>query len=204
MSERHLRSSSIKVIIGLSLWTFLSLYGFFYLLQYDHKESAYANISQDFPKEWLPLPPENKKAVVLNLHPHCPCSKASLREYQRIISRYSQQVVPTVVFYKPEGKLDSWVHGDLYHNISNYNIHKVIDEDGRRMEEVGIMTSGHVLVYDDCGKLLYQGGITASRGHEGTNRGSLQVEAVIAGSSPLHQQHFPVFGCEINDAENES
>jgi glyoxylase-like metal-dependent hydrolase (beta-lactamase superfamily II) len=43
------------------------------------------------------------------------------------------------------------------------------------------MTSGHVLVYDRSGKLLFSGGIAGARGQEGDNTGSAAASELSLG-----------------------
>jgi hypothetical protein len=51
-------------------------------------------------------------------------------------------------------------------------------------------------LYAPTGKLLFSGGITASRGHEGDNVGrSAIVSFILNGHAPVN--HTPVFGCSL-------
>ena len=71
------------------------------------------------------------------------------------------------------------------------------DRQGQRATAFGAMTSGHVLLYDRSGNLVFSGGITAARSHEGDNLGCTSVVAIINGGTSSVAQS-PVFGCSIS------
>ena len=56
-------------------------------------------------------------------------------------------------------------------------------------------TSGHALLFDRDGRLLFRGGITPARGHEGDNFGASAIAARLAGRPA--RAEAPVFGCPI-------
>src|SRR4029078_12925735 len=61
---------------------------------------------------------------------------------------------------------------------------------------LGATTSGHVLVYGADGALLFSGGITSARAHEGDSIGqNAIVRALYGGKPPIDQT--PVFGCGL-------
>ncbi len=53
------------------------------------------------------------------------------------------------------------------------------DVDGVWLKTFNVKTSGHVLLYHPNGNLLFSGGITASRGHEGDNSGKEFISNVV-------------------------
>ena len=70
------------------------------------------------------------------------------------------------------------------------------DGGGSLARRFGVLTSGHVLLYDSSGRLIYSGGITASRGHRGDNFGRSALLAAILGAPPSRGSN-PVFGCPL-------
>ena len=60
----------------------------------------------------------------------------------------------------------------------------------------GVATSGHALLFDRDGRLLFSGGITPSRGHEGDNFGASAILARLDGRPAPAES--PVFGCPID------
>jgi hypothetical protein len=70
------------------------------------------------------------------------------------------------------------------------------DQGGVEARRFDVEGSGHVLLYAPSGKLLFSGGITPSRGHEGDNAGrSAIVSLILRGHAPV--DHTPVFGCSL-------
>ena len=74
----------------------------------------------------------------------------------------------------------------------------VLDPDGREARRFGVKGSGHVLLYEPSGDLVFSGGITPSRGHEGDNPGrSAVIDLINGGRAAVHRT--PVFGCPLLD-----
>jgi hypothetical protein len=76
------------------------------------------------------------------------------------------------------------------------------DRDGAFAARLGARTSGHVLLYDARGRLVFSGGITAGRGHFGANASSRSLAAGLGdGSAAGAAARTPVFGCPLNADE---
>ena len=68
-----------------------------------------------------------------------------------------------------------------------------------RGREIGIFhaaTSGQTLLYDVNGRLAFNGGITARRGHSGPNDGRDAILSLLQDGFRLHET-TPVFGCSL-------
>ena len=61
-------------------------------------------------------------------------------------------------------------------------------------------TSGHVVLYDAGGRLLFSGGITRARGHVGDNYGRQQVSSLLRNHT-VRVADGPVFGCPLEDPQ---
>src|SRR5207247_1996224 len=130
------------------------------------------------------------------LHPRCPCSRATVRELAKILTRSARASDVTVLMYKPADQPDRWLEGALAEDCRRMNCQIRPDPDGRLATSLGSLTSGGIALYDANGRLRYQGGITASRGHEGDNMGERAVIEILHGSRENHKS-MPVFGCPI-------
>ena len=75
------------------------------------------------------------------------------------------------------------------------------DEDGVECRRFHAETSGYTVLYDSRGKLLFQGGITSSRGHEGDNAGRSAVESIVQ-HKLFSQVRTPVYGCSLLATES--
>jgi hypothetical protein len=129
------------------------------------------------------------------LHPHCPCSVASVNELGRIMSRCSPQLDVTIYFVRPESKPADWERRRLWNLATAIPGVKVqSDVGGQVAAQFHSSTSGEVFVYDRHGKIRFQGGITAARGHAGDNLGQSAVIAIALGGKS-NVERSPVFGC---------
>jgi len=149
-----------------------------------------------------------RPTLVLFAHPLCPCTRASLWELESITNRVYGMVDLHVLFFEPEDKSampEIWEASALKsmaERLSGTFIHK--DVEGGIAKHFGAYTSGQVLLYDTDGNLQFQGGITPSRGHTGTNPGSAAIiSAVLSdeGVDPLAPRINPVFGCSLHGDE---
>ena len=125
-----------------------------------------------------------RPTLVMFVHPRCPCSNASINELARVAARCRDRMDLTVLFVKPPGSPSDWHQSALWTNaMSIPGVHAVADHDGRLASQFGVTTSGHCLVYGAQGTLLYSGGITAGRGHEGDSVGQTIVNSIAADQS---------------------
>jgi hypothetical protein len=74
------------------------------------------------------------------------------------------------------------------------------DEDGFEAKRFGAKTSGQVVLYAPKGALLFSGGITVSRGHQGSNPGLESLITCLTQSNP-DRTPWPVFGCLLLDPQ---
>ncbi len=104
-----------------------------------------------------------------------------------------------VLFLKPKESDAEWQETDLRRSAASIpGVAVLSDVDGVEAYRFGAETSGHVLLYDHDGSLLFSGGITESRGHAGDNAGESVIEALVNNQSPARASTF-VFGCALNN-----
>jgi len=136
--------------------------------------------------------------LLMFVHPKCPCSKASVGELAEIATRESGKVAVEVVFVKPPGAVQDWSKTTLREQAAAIPGVRLVDDDGTLAKRLGAETSGYVVLYDAGGKLLFSGGITRSRGHEGDNFGRRAICALLNGNSDgFTGAKTPVFGCPL-------
>jgi hypothetical protein len=147
----------------------------------------------------------DRATLVMLLHPGCPCSRASVAELDRLMSRSGRLVTAHVLFLKPREVPDGWERTDLWQQAAAIpGVHVWRDDDGVEANGFGASTSGQVLVYDASGHLVFSGGITPARGHEGDNDGVDSVVALLTGRGAPTAAHTPVFGCSLRDPGNDA
>jgi hypothetical protein len=138
--------------------------------------------------------------LVLLAHPMCPCTRATLAELNRLVGRLGDHAAQiSVVFIHPHGTGEDWQRSDLWDRaraISGVDV--IEDPGGVEAERFGSYTSGQVLLYAVGGELMFNGGLTVSRGHEGDNPGADRIVALLHGARP-DLETSPVFGCPLHD-----
>jgi hypothetical protein len=151
-------------------------------------------------RQWLadsriPLD-ERRPTLLIFLHPHCPCSQASVAELAYILDRARDRVsVHAIVLESPF--LDRWGRSEIERGlaaIAAVQVHR--DTGGALARRFKVATSGHVLLYDPGGWLTFSGGITAARGHAGDNCGRFAVLDRLLKDEGGLARH-PVFGCPL-------
>jgi len=138
--------------------------------------------------------------LVLAAHPHCPCTHATLRELDRLMARCHGRMRVHVLFYADPELGPAWVQSDLWSYAQAIpGVEVAADPHGESAAVFGARTSGQVFLFATDGRLLFEGGITGSRGHEGDNPGEEAVaELLSVGHASI--DHAPVFGCALLQA----
>lgn len=135
--------------------------------------------------------------LVMLVHPHCSCSRASVKELEAVLEKAPRAVQPYVLVFRPREFAKGWERTDVYTAATRLRRARVIiDHDGREARLFGGFTSGQTFLYDGDGTLRFEGGITSLRGHAGLNSGRAGI-IHIANSQSGSGTH-PVFGCAIS------
>ena len=150
-----------------------------------------------------------RDTLVMFAHPCCPCTRASVEELNRVLAQAPDRVVAQVFFFKPAGTSEDWVKTDLWRSVAaipGVSVHE--DPAGAEAARFGAETSGFVLLFDTHGHILFQGGITGSRGHAGDNAGESAILDLLAGrpaGQGMGLKRTPVYGCSLlnKDCERE-
>lgn len=170
---------------------------------YDH--SGTPGAAAEAPASW-PLSSgvaldTKRPTLVMLAHPRCPCTRASIAELAVLMTRARGQLSAHVVFAQPTGTDASFALGPLWERAREIPGAKVhVDPGGRLGARFGAKTSGQVVVYGTDGHLLFAGGITPARAHQGDNAGVDRVLA-IARHGKAERSVSSVFGCGLFDEE---
>jgi hypothetical protein len=98
---------------------------------------------------------------------------------------------------------DGWERTSLWQTVSTLDdVTAVADDGGREAERFGALTSGQTYLFDPQGQLLFRGGITPSRGHQGDNVGSQRIAALVHGETPSRSLS-EVFGCALSESSDD-
>ncbi len=136
--------------------------------------------------------------LVMAAHPLCPCTRASVSELTRVLSRCEGQVEAYVLIFLPKRAGHGWVPTDGLRGLGTMpGVHLIDDPGGEEAARFGARTSGLVALYAPDGRLLFRGGITGARGHEGDNEGQRALLGLIQNNRSSYSRQTPVFGCPI-------
>ncbi|HEY9718533.1 MAG TPA: hypothetical protein V6C69_13765 [Trichormus sp.] len=137
--------------------------------------------------------------LVMFAHPRCPCTGASVSELARLLARCPERISAYVLFLRPAGVAPDWDKSDLWSRCAHMPGVSVLSDDrGLESANFNATVSGETLVYAPDGRLIFSGGITASRGHEGDNLGRSAIERAVN----QHESTYattPTFGCSLLD-----
>jgi hypothetical protein len=189
-----------KIFITTALalvWAAALGYGMQVLFKYETTPGTSGPLASKWPSDSIISRQPNKPMLLMVAHPHCPCTRASIAELAKIMAHSPEGVKATVLFVKPSGVGADWDDTDLRRSAAAIpGIIVLTDEDGIEAARFGAQTSGHTLVFDREGKLLFSGGITATRGHVGDNAGENAVLTALRQQTP-DRAGTAVFGCSL-------
>ena len=191
----------MKIVIFLcaAIWLAATVSGVVYMARYENtpgeKSDLYPAV---FPPDSRIKPFSDRATLIFFVHPKCPCTRASLRELARLMSDLDSKLQAYVVLIKPENADANWTETDLRARAEAIpNVRVLIDEGEHETKIFHARTSGLTLLYDREGNLRFDGGITASRGHEGDNAGARAVFDIVTNNAGNRAETF-VFGCLLN------
>lgn len=187
------------MIASLGLWASLTAYGL------KHPDGRRPASPSAWPPDVSPPLGSDRPTVCLFLHPRCPCSRASVSELGRVLSDVESAPRIYVFVTRPRHTVDvpAWTDTATVRRVERWGGVEVVDDIGGRLaSRFGAVTSGTVHVYGRDGVRRFNGGVTASRGHEGGNPGADRIREILsspecsafsAGPVSWH----PVFGCRL-------
>jgi hypothetical protein len=185
------------VMLAVALWIPLVGYGMGILWRYSNTPGPPATPPPGWPAS-VPVRPMNGRAtLIMFAHPNCPCSRSSIGELAIIMARASEKLDAHVFFYLPSTEASTWARTDLWETATAIpGVHVIEDREGALARRFGVHTSGQTLLYNAAGRLIFNGGITAARGHSGDNNGRHAVIKLAQGRTVVPNA-TPVFGCSL-------
>jgi hypothetical protein len=199
--ERIRAKPSWLLMMAGGLWLGAIVAGSMVMLHYAESPGMAASAPVKWPSgSGIPQDPARSN-LVLFVHPHCPCSRATIGELALLMAQSQGQVKAHVWFLRPAGMTEEWTKTDLWESaaaIPGVQVHT--DEAGVEASRFRAKTSGQTVLYDRDGALMFQGGITLARGHSGDNPGRSAVTAMLD-DGLLGMVKTPVFGCALAESE---
>jgi hypothetical protein len=179
-----------------SAWLAAMCAGYLTLIAYKGTAGDVADSACDWPADSRIARDTERPTLLLFVHPHCPCTRASIAELVAILQETSESAKVVVAVWTPESCDSSWRDTEICQTLAAMNgVDVLFDAGGAESKRFGATTSGHACLYASSGRLLFHGGITGARGHVGPNAGHDAVRASIAGKPA--KDCSPVYGCKI-------
>lgn len=185
----------------LGAWLTATLAGFGVLVAYGYGAGAAGAQPAAWPSDAGDTARAGRHTLIVFTHPRCPCTVATMRELARLSARVESEVDIRIAMFVPHGEPDAWAQGAVWRaarTVASATIE--IDRGGRLARLFGASTSGHAALYDRGGRLVFSGGLTAARGHEGMSLGRSSVELWTLGGEGAASA--PVFGCTLLGADD--
>lgn len=178
-------------------WLILVGAGFISLAVYQHGEGEIAERESTWVESGLIQHDANQCQLLVFLHPRCACSLATLNELARIQSRCKDRLSIQVVIYHPSSAEADWLQSPNVKLIKQIpNVRWTLDLDGSLAQQFGVRTSGHAMLFSPKGDVVFSGGITPARAHEGDNLGKQAIERYVClGEKSVEESN--VYGCPI-------
>jgi hypothetical protein len=192
-------SRRLYVFLGLNIlpWLVVLVAGFAILWKYSNTPGAEAKAPPQWPADTSLRPSPRMNTLVLFLHPHCPCSQATVAELERIQANLRQPVNIYILLLHPSGKGPAWDDSSLARTVRSIPGTQVLtDLAGVEARRFGARTSGEIMLYDATGSLRFHGGITGARGHEGPSLGQDSLIQLLT-RGQADQTAAPVYGCPL-------
>jgi hypothetical protein len=182
----------------LAVWGVAIAAGSVVLEAYARSPGAAGRALSDWPRGTVIPLDHRHPTLLIFLHPLCPCSSASVDELEELVGRSGDRVGLHAVLLRT-ASFPTDGSGKVERSLVNVPGMKIWqDMDGAETRRFGVLTSGHVLLYEPGGRLIFSGGITRSRGHRGDNFGRSPLLAAIDGER-IDRGSIPVFGCPLFD-----
>jgi len=183
-----------------SIWLILVGAGLVVLMNYEYTPGVAAKA----PKRWPDKVPlkrlQGTPTLVMFVHPRCPCTRASISQLVTLKTRHREKLNAYVLLFHAPTTSADWSKTDVWDSaIAIPGVKAIVDTDGTISSSFNALTSGQTYLYDDCGRLVFSGGITPARGQTGPSEGMKTLEAALTAlpSGKIQDRTSRVFGCQF-------
>lgn len=150
------------------------------------------------------IPTEGQKLTLFfAVHPDCPCTRASVEQLDRFLTKFRREARAVALFWTEDGSSSSKsqpTNSRYWERLNRLDtVVTIQDPQGLLAEKLGSLVSGATVAYDSDGKLVFQGGLTATRGHAGPSVGIDALTYIVQGKSIPELCKTPTFGCSLNE-----
>jgi hypothetical protein len=179
------------------LWLALLAVGLRFMMNYERTPGATGEVPSAWPTASALKPATDRATLLLFAHPRCPCTRATIGELAKVMAHTQKTLRACVIFFQPPNTDRAWTDTDLQESAAAIpGVTVLRDRNGVEAKRFGAETSGHALLFAADGRLLFSGGITASRGHAGENAGESAIVSIANGHGTPRRTSL-VFGCSF-------
>lgn len=201
MSTRS--ASPLLIRLSVVTWAIAVGVGLCFLWSYENAPGAHAAPPLEWPSDTAIHRSQDGFTLVMTVHPQCPCTRASLGELDRLMTHSGGRLKVYVLFVGHEQTPDELQQTEHWRTTAGIpGVTAVADVGGVEARRFRAATSGQTVLYDEHGRAVFSGGITASRGHSGDNAGSDAIFSLI-NAEPAERSETFVFGCPIFESSDE-
>jgi hypothetical protein len=179
------------------VWLLLITAAGFALSSYENRPGTSRGNPVQWPADSSLKIVKGRPALIMFAHPHCPCTRSSIGELNRLLTRVSTNISVQVVFMQPNIVPKDWTQTALWKSAAAIpGVTVLADSEGAEAKRFGAESSGYVVLYNEHGNLIFSGGITSARGHAGDNAGESAIIALLNNKNS-NIRSTPVFGCGL-------
>ncbi len=183
--------------IAFTVWLVLAVSGMAALWDYSSRPGVAGTPPAQWPAGSVLARSTRQFTLVMFVHPICPCTRASIGELAILMAHAGGRLRSYLVFERPGPGLPArWERTDLWESAAKIPGVTVVVDNRNEARRFGSATSGQIAIYDAGGRLRFNGGITAARGHWGDSPGLFEINALLRGGDRRHGR-APVFGCPL-------
>lgn len=194
------RTVALTLVILVAGWTLACIAGFGLLWSHASAPGERATPPAIWPSASDISIEDDRSLLLVFIHPHCPCTRATLAELRRSKAEIGPHARVVVVAHDAVRKqIGVSENVALAQSIPGVEIY--FDPTGAESARFGARTSGQALLYSPDGLLQFQGGITPSRGHEGPSVGATAIRKILASETP-DSRTSAVFGCSLTSTSS--
>lgn len=197
--KKHFGGSTAFSLI---LWVLMAGSGAVFLTHHALTPGQGPKPRAEWPAQTALGPIGSSDRLLIFAHPKCPCTRSTIRNLKSILAELQRGVhAPRIefVFWRPD---PSWGESSTITTVRELEgVALRYDDGGVLTRAFGAHTSGHAFLYAADGQLLFSGGLTPSRAHEGPAAGTAALLARARGGR-IAEPAAPVYGCPILGEED--
>ena len=166
-------------------------------LTFEFQPQAVEAAVSGWPKD-VPLSVGKSGTIVLFLHPHCPCSRATITQLDRLCTIAAHDKVAVHIVFV--GTTADELTGLTKAAESLPGVQTHFDSSRALARRFSASVSGETFAFDGQHKLIFHGGLTSARGHAGDSYALTALadwlrDGVLPAASSARR--FPTFGCRL-------